>query len=60
MILIQFQKLHVNTEVTNHHDNTKNKSEIENYEFRIGELEMQKEELLSEINVKYIYICSLN
>jgi len=25
---------------------------MENYEFRIGELEIQKEELLAEINVK--------
>lgn len=25
---------------------------MENYEFRIGELEIQKEELLTEINVK--------
>lgn len=42
--------LHSNPNLTNNYENNKNKSEMENYEFRIGELEIQKEELLTEIN----------
>ncbi|XP_026823072.1 kinesin-like protein KIF20A [Rhopalosiphum maidis] len=42
--------LHSNPNLTNNYENNKNKSEMENYEFRIGELEIQKEELLAEIN----------
>jgi hypothetical protein len=36
----------------NNHEND-NKSTMENYEFRIGELEVQNEELLAELNVIY-------
>lgn len=37
--------------VTNNRDISSNKSEIENFEFQIGELHLQNEELLAELNV---------
>lgn len=48
-----FQNHHSSSDITNNYKDATNKSEIEIFEFRIGELELQKEELLAEINVKY-------
>ncbi|XP_050548988.1 kinesin-like protein KIF20A isoform X3 [Daktulosphaira vitifoliae] len=42
--------INVNTRAVVDFDIANNKSAVENYEFRIGELEIQKEELISEIN----------
>lgn len=49
--LSKFQNLNFKGDVTNVEENAKNKSVMEHYEFRIGELQLQKEELLTQFNV---------